>query len=71
MNRLEGGRVRRPQRVLELRFEVSVGRSAVTMRLGEVDAHQIELPVTHTALSDDFLRKLPYLIHGPLQKHGF
>ena len=38
-----------PLRLSELRFQVAVGRSAVTMRFGDVDAYQIELPVTDTA----------------------
>src|SRR5258707_1694378 len=53
--------------VLVVGFQMAVGGSAVTVGFTQLDADQIQLPVTHAAFGDDLLGKLAHSLNRPFE----
>ena len=47
-------------------LQMSVSRAAVRVRLGKIYTNQIELPVPHASLRDNFIGELTHLADRPL-----
>jgi hypothetical protein len=53
------------------RFQVTMGRTPVTVGFAQFDVDQVQLAMPHACFGDDFIGKLPHLMYRALEHHGF